>query len=60
MQLVLSASLSIRNDRFAQSWRLPDEPSLHGLQAVVQGFVGPTDAALGADFAKGSKRTIGR
>ncbi|MBI5852928.1 MAG: hypothetical protein HZB39_18110 [Planctomycetes bacterium] len=57
---VLLASMPIANDRFAQSWPLPDDPALYGLQAVVQGFVGPTNAPLGADFTNGLLLTIGR
>ena len=57
---VLLASLPIANQRFAQSWPLPDDPALYGLQAVVQGFVGPTNAPLGADFTNGLLLSLGR
>ena len=56
---VLIGVLPITKARFAQSWPLPDDPALYGLQATVQHVIAPTNGPLGGDFSNGVLLTIG-
>lgn len=56
---VVLGVVGITNGHFAQSYFLPDDPAMYGLQATVQAVIAPTNGRLGVDLTNGVLLTIG-